>query len=142
MDGTPSRPIPVRTDVLEPVGDDVYVYSVFREGSASRTDPGTRAVDGDGRTGGSAARGDAVDGDEDAADAGATDSDDRLLMSIPPMPGMDTFEAADQPTEVVMDREMVHLFDGDTDEAITHGLTPEADGASVSGHDTAGSRSA
>ena len=50
MDGTPSRPIPVRTDVLEPVGDDIYVYSEFLEGAASGTDSGSRAVaDGNGR---------------------------------------------------------------------------------------------
>jgi multiple sugar transport system ATP-binding protein len=124
MDGTPSRPIPVRTDVLEPVGDDIYVYSEFREDTSSVGDDGqTRAV-ADG--GGAAPDGDA------GASGNATDSDDRLLMSIPPMPDMDTYEASDQDTEVAMDREMVHLFDAETGEAITHGLTRETDGPNSS----------
>jgi multiple sugar transport system ATP-binding protein len=145
MDGTPSRPIPVRTDVLEPVGDDIYVYSEFREGSSGGTDSGSRAVadgnDRGGRDRDPSGSSEDVDSDGEPGDAGATDSDDRLLMSIPPMPGMDTYEAADQPTEVVVDREMVHLFDADTGEAITHGLTPEADATAASSGDVADSRS-
>jgi multiple sugar transport system ATP-binding protein len=123
MDGTPSRPIPVRTDVLEPVGDDIYVYSEFREDTSSVGDDGqTRAVaDGAGA---------ASDGGVGASGS-ATDSDGRLLMSIPPMPDMDTYEASDQNTEVVMDLEMVHLFDGETGDAITHGLTAEREESST-----------
>jgi hypothetical protein len=41
----------------------------------------------------------------------------------------------------VVDREMVHLFDADTGEAITHGLTPEADATAASSGDVADSRS-
>jgi multiple sugar transport system ATP-binding protein len=134
MDGTPSEPIPVRTTVLEPVGDDIYVYTEFREGPSSADDDGrTRAVaDGSG-------------GSDETGTAGETASpgtDDQLLMSIPPMPDMDTYEAADQDTEVVLDREMVHLFDADTGDAITHGLTPETDDSSASTRDGGASAAA
>jgi multiple sugar transport system ATP-binding protein len=117
MDGTPSRPIPVETDVLEPVGDDIYVYSDFRP-ERSDDDRRTPEVRADGST--------TVD------DGDATGSDDQLLMSIPPMPDMETYEATDQETSVVVDREMVHLFDAETGEAITHGLTPETDETTAS----------
>jgi multiple sugar transport system ATP-binding protein len=114
MDGTPSESIPVETQVLEPVGDDIYVYTTF-EGS----DAGTP-----GRSGGETA---AADGGTAETEADPTDATGELLMSIPPMPDMDTYEATDQRTEVVVDREMVHLFDAETGEAITHGLTPDAE---------------
>jgi multiple sugar transport system ATP-binding protein len=114
MDGAPSRPISVRTQVLEPVGDDIYVYTNF-EGAGGGTP---------GRSGEETA---AADGGTAETEADATDSTGQLLMSIPPMPDMDTYEATDQQTEVVVDREMVHLFDAETGEAITHGLTPDAE---------------
>ncbi len=117
MDGTPSRPIPVKTDVLEPVGDDIYVYSDFRpeRSDDERRTPEVRA-----------------DGSTTVDDGDAAESDDQLLMSIPPMPDMETYEATDQETSVVVDREMVHLFDAETGEAMTHGLTPETDETTAS----------
>jgi multiple sugar transport system ATP-binding protein len=133
MDGTPSQPIPVRTTVLEPVGDDIYVYTEFREGSSSPSDDGrSRAIaDGEGRSDGTETADASPDGGT-AATADSPGEDNQLLMSIPPMPDMDTYEAADQETEVVMDLEMVHLFDAETGDAITHGLTAEADDSSAS----------
>jgi multiple sugar transport system ATP-binding protein len=115
MDGTPSSPIPVTTDVLEPVGDDIYVYTSFRDGaSPSATgDSGSTGVTADG--------GEATGDDDDSVE-----QSDRLLMSMPPLPSMDTYEATGQEIEVVMDLEMVHLFDGETGEAITHGLTRDS----------------
>jgi multiple sugar transport system ATP-binding protein len=121
MDGTPSRPIPVETDVLEPVGDDIYVYTEFREGdgrgnAASRGEDPTVSADG-------------------GPDQDATEADDQLMMSIPPMPGMDTYEATGEETEIVLDREMVHLFDGETGEALVHGITPETGDAGTETRD-------
>jgi multiple sugar transport system ATP-binding protein len=121
MDGTPSRPIPVETDVLEPVGDDIYVYTNFREGDV----PGNAASRGEGSS--------------LSADGGherdATESDEQLMMSIPPMPGMDTYEATGEETEIVLDREMVHLFDAETGEALVHGITPESGDAGTDAPD-------
>jgi|GEM_PF-342830 multiple sugar transport system ATP-binding protein len=147
MDGTYSDPIDVVTDVLEPVGDDIYVYTRFpdqadRGGSVAAAgepaDGGTAGEQDDGQTAGSDAAGPAASaegetgpassdagGDGDSVEAGENTGEERLLMSIPPMPEMSTYEAEGQRTQIVLNREMVHLFDGETGDAITHGLTPE-----------------
>jgi len=120
LDGTYSDPIEVVTDVLEPVGDDIYVYTRFpdegeRGGSATTA---AAASDADSATG--------VDTDDGSVEAGENASEERLLMSIPPMPDMSTYEAEGQRTQIVLNLDMVHLFDGETGAAITHGLTPAA----------------
>jgi len=99
LDGTYSDPIAVVTDVLEPVGDDIYVYTRF-------PDEGQAGADSAG---------------EDRAGPGG--NEERLLMSIPPMPDMSTYEAEGQRTQIALNLDMVHLFDGETGAAITHGLT-------------------
>jgi multiple sugar transport system ATP-binding protein len=120
MDGRPSSPIDVRTTVLEPVGDDIYVYTQLA-GAGSPTE--------DGRAGSGMATGSSVAEDEASEEdteevAGAEDN--TLLMSMPPIPNMDTDAAEGQDTSVVLDRDMVHLFDEETGEAIVHGLTGKA----------------
>ncbi len=136
LDGTYSDPIEVITDVLEPVGDDIFVYTRFPE-SADSGGP-SAASDEDGQTAGSdaattagpaaSAEGEtgpaSSDADDGSVEAGENTSEERLLMSIPPMPDMSTYEAEGQRTQIVLNCEMVHLFDGETGEAITHGLTP------------------
>jgi multiple sugar transport system ATP-binding protein len=118
MDGEPSSPIDVTTTVLEPVGDDIYVYTEFGDltGESGDTTGGTAAMTSP-----------SADGEVDD-DSGMGDS--ALLMSMPPIPDMDTDAAEGQRTQVVLDRTMVHLFDGETGEAIVHGLTTEADAES------------
>ena len=116
MDGTPSRPIDVITDVIEPVGDDIYVYTKFPQ----RTDQGEASGAGDASDAGEQVT-------TEGAEAGENAGDDRLLMSIPPMPDMSAREAVGQETKVVMNLDMVHLFDAETGEAITHGLTAGSD---------------
>ncbi|ELZ26139.1 carbohydrate ABC transporter ATP-binding protein, cut1 family [Halogeometricum pallidum JCM 14848] len=113
MDGQPSAPIDVTTTVLEPVGDDIYVYAEFGDGT------GESSVDDGGISG------PATD-DEGAADEGGPMGESTLLMSMPPIPDMDTDAAEGQRTQVVLDRTMVHLFDGETGDAIVHGLTTES----------------
>jgi len=140
LDGTYSDSIDVVTDVLEPVGDDIYVYTRFPEqaerggsvAASEESDEGRAGSDAastagpvasaEGETG--AASSDAGD-DADSVEAGENTSEERLLMSIPPMPDMSTYEAEGQHTQIVLNLDMVHLFDGETGEAITHGLTPE-----------------
>jgi multiple sugar transport system ATP-binding protein len=45
---------------------------------------------------------------------------DQLLMSVDP----DSAVEEDQDMDVVLDRSRVHLFDADSGQAITHGLSP------------------
>src|SRR6056297_2573028 len=127
MDVTYSDPIEVITDVLEPVGDDIYVYTRFPEQEARGGSPTAsaepdddRATDAastagpvasaEGETG--AAISDAGD-DDGSVEAGENASEERLLMSIPPMPDMSTYEAEGQRTQIVLNLDMVHLFDGE-----------------------------
>ncbi|MDS0298643.1 ABC transporter ATP-binding protein [Halogeometricum sp. S1BR25-6] len=134
MDGEPSSPIDVTTTVLEPVGDDIYVYTEFGDLTGG-SDEETGTSTGTGATGPAVADGetDAAETEAEAggdAEAGGGDAgmgDSALLMSMPPIPGMDTDAAEGQHVRVVLDRTMVHLFDGETGEAIVHGLTTEAD---------------
>ncbi len=147
MDGLPSDPIPVRTDVLEPVGDDIYVYCNYRKGGSvgQSTGESQAIADGDGRRDASGTSEAQSDGGTDVASGddegdisgatGGTESGDRLLMSIPPMPDMNIAEATNKDIDVVMDLTMVHLFDGESGEAITHGLTPVDDDSSKTHHD-------
>jgi len=80
----PSQPIDLVTDVLEPMGDQIFIY--LRE-------PG--------------------------AESSGMDADaDQLLMSVAP----DTDIGEDEPVEVVIDRDRLHVFDGEGD-AVLHGLT-------------------
>ena len=131
MDGTYSDPIEVITDVLEPVGDDIYVYTRFPEQAERGESVAAAGEPEDGKPAGSGAA--SAEGETEPAssddggsvEAGENTSEERLLMSIPPMPEMSTYEAEGQRTRIVLNREMVHLFDGETGEAITHGLTPE-----------------
>jgi len=53
-------------------------------------------------------------------------ADDQLLMSTDP----DSTLGEDEDIEVVLDRSKLHLFDGVTGEAITHGLAPSTDTSS------------
>ena len=135
MDGTPSQSIPVETDVLEPVGDDIYVYTVLVDERSAQTTSGQPHATADGGT--TTDQSGMENAGSNDGGTGVTESEERLLMSIPPMPDMDTYEAAGQRTEIVLNREMVHLFDAETGEAITHDLTTAddsgADGTSVDG---------
>ena len=124
MDGDPSAPIDVTTNVLEPVGDDIYVYTEFEGETAATADGQAAGSDGSGMTGPAVEDGDAAEADADADAAQADETS--LLMSMPPIPDMDTDAAEGQRTRVVLDRSMVHLFDADTGEAIVHGLTADA----------------
>jgi multiple sugar transport system ATP-binding protein len=60
--------------------------------------------------------------DRDPVDA---EDADRLLMRVPPDP-VEADRDEGEPTAVAFDRERVHLFDAETGEAITHGLTETA----------------
>ena len=133
MDGEPSAPIDVTTTVLEPVGDDIYVYTEFGDltgdsGAEAGTGTAGPAV-ADGETDAAETSADS-DADAEAGGGDAGMGDSALLMSMPPIPDMDTDAAEGQRVQVVLDRTMVHLFDGETGEAIVHGLTTEADAES------------
>ena len=95
--GHPSDPIAVRTDVLEPMGDEVFVYLLV---AGAGTDTPESAGAG-----------------ESVAGQSAGDSAGELLMSVDP----DSDLTADRDIEVVLDREKVHLFD-ESGDAITHDL--------------------
>ena len=127
MDGRPSDPIDVTTTVLEPVGDDVYVYTEFGHERTSADGQSSAAGDGASETDGFAATDEAAE--EESGETAQTD-DSTLLMSMPPIPDMDTDAAEGQRTRVVLDRTMVHLFDSETGDAIVHGLTADAESRS------------
>jgi multiple sugar transport system ATP-binding protein len=82
----PTDPFTAVTDVIEPVGDETYVYMF---------------VDGD--------------GDNSAV---TVDDDDEILMKIDPYAPI----SEDERIELVFDRDRVHLFDAETEEALFHGL--------------------
>lgn len=83
-----TEPIRATIDVVEPVGDEVFVYLLLEE---------------------SAREGLSVEEDTD------------LLMSVPPDPSL-TDEAEGREIEVRLDRRRIHLFDGETGDALAHGL--------------------
>ncbi|GAB3419601.1 ABC transporter ATP-binding protein [Haloparvum alkalitolerans] len=94
-------------DVVQPMGDELVVY--------------LRADDGDVTLG--------ADLDEEGGrPAGGTD---QLLMTVEPTADLSSGDAVD----VVLDRAQIHLFEGTTGEAISHGLgvddEPLANGAEV-----------
>ena len=129
MDGTPSDPIAVETTVVEPVGDDIYVYTDLIADAEAEIQMAATAGSG------SSSRSAATNGQGHEPESRETESKetgeetDQLLMSIPPMPGVDSYEATGQRTEIVLDRDMVHLFDAETGEALVHGITAESGGS-------------
>ncbi|WP_290812542.1 ABC transporter ATP-binding protein [Halovivax sp.] len=82
----PSRTLTMVADVLEPMGDEIFVYLLF---------------------------------DEDVETSAEGRGEGQLLMSVVP----DADVAEDGRVDVVLDRSKVHLFDGETGDAICHGLT-------------------
>ena len=86
--------------MIEPVGDEVYLYLRL---------------------------------DESAAESGfdVQEEDDQILMSTPPDPNRDIEAMRSESIEVHVDLSRVHLFDRETGEAITHGLTREMDSSTV-----------
>jgi len=89
----PTRPIRARTDVLEPMGDEIFVYLVLRGEDASDAEAATT---------------------EAASARGA----DELLMSVEP----DSDLAGDEDIEVVLDRRKIHVFDTETGDAVCHDI--------------------
>ncbi|MFB6139400.1 MAG: ABC transporter ATP-binding protein [Halosimplex sp.] len=89
----PTRTIRARTDVLEPMGDEIFVYLVLQGEDAAAADAETTGT---------------------ASAEGA----DELLMSVEP----DSDLAADEDMEVVLDRGKIHVFDGDSGEALCHDI--------------------
>jgi len=83
--GTPSEPQDVVVDVLEPMGDEIFVYLLAERGIETS-----------------------------AEEMG----EGQLLMSVEP--DADVHENQDK--RVVLDRDKIHLFDSDTEQAIIHGL--------------------
>jgi len=95
-----TQPIPARTDVLEPMGDELFVYLLTGDAGARTADAGT-----------------GVDAGAEA-DVGTDAPQNQLLMSVDPFSDVE----AETDVEVVLDRERIHLFDTATGEAISHGL--------------------
>jgi len=83
----PTAPIEVTTDVLEPMGDEIFVYL---------------KLDG-------AADDDTMEGER---------SSSSLLMSVDP----DSDIAEDDRISVVLDASKIHLFDGNSGDAVAHGV--------------------
>jgi multiple sugar transport system ATP-binding protein len=81
-----TKPIQTHTDVLEPMGNEIFVYLVTDQ-----------------------------DAEVDLEDPTAGG---QLLMSIEP----DSEVTEEEPMEVTFDRSNVHLFDSETEQAITHEL--------------------
>ena len=100
----PSETFDARTDVMEPMGDEIFVYLLLGGAQGGMTE----------------------DNAESEEETEVTD--DQLLMSVDP----DTEISEDQDIEVVIDRRKVHLFDSVSGEAIAHGIedAPAAGGAS------------
>ena len=83
--GTPSKTYDMVVDVLEPMGDEIFVFLLAERG---------------------------IETSADEMGAG------QLLMSVEP----DADVQAGQDKQIVIDRDRVHLFDSETEQAITHGL--------------------
>ena len=84
----PSDPVEVETDVLEPMGDEIFVY--------------LKPIVSDNERG-----------------MGSVEERQGLLMSVDPA----TDITEDQTVEIVFDRARNHLFDMETGDAISHGMT-------------------
>ncbi|ELZ27689.1 ABC transporter [Halosimplex carlsbadense 2-9-1] len=89
----PTRPIRARTDVLEPMGDEIFVYLVLRGEDASDSEAAT-------------------------TEAASARGSDELLMSVEP----DSDLAGDEDIEVVLDRRKIHVFDTGTGDAVCHDI--------------------
>ncbi|QPV61731.1 ABC transporter ATP-binding protein [Halosimplex litoreum] len=101
----PTRPIRARTDVLEPMGDEIFVYLVLRGEDASGAQAAT-------------------------TDTASARGSDELLMSVEP----DSDLAGDEDIEVVLDRRKIHVFDTETGDAVCHDiLRSEAMGGEPAG---------
>ena len=101
----PTRRIRARTDVLEPMGDEIFVYLVLRGEDASGAQAAT-------------------------TDTAAARGSDELLMSVEP----DSDLAGDEDIEVVLDRRKIHVFDTETGDAVCHDiLRSEAMGGEPAG---------
>jgi len=102
----PSSEFQARTDVLEPMGDEIFVYLLL----------------GDAMMAGS--------GDTDTSGEETVEiADDEILMSVDP----DEDIEADKDISVVLDRRNVHLFDPTSGKAITHGIEDATGGAGPTG---------
>jgi multiple sugar transport system ATP-binding protein len=96
----PTAPFDARVDVMEPMGNEIFVYLVTGdEGEGSQMD---------------------IDVEDDAP------MDDQLLMSVDP----DTDIQIDDEVSVVLDRSSIHLFDPDTSQATRHGIVEPPTGTS------------
>ena len=92
----PSDLIEARTDVLEPMGNELFVYLILDEGEGFQRDL-----------------------DELEEETGTVEvTNSALLMSVDP----DEPVERDQTLRVALDRSKVHLFDAETGDAITHGI--------------------
>ena len=90
-------PIAAKTDVLEPMGNEVFIYLLLSDDAEASMD--------------------------------TAEADDQLLMSTDP----DSTLGEDEQINVVLDRSKLHLFDGVSGEAITHGLVPSTATTSETG---------
>ncbi|MFD1586575.1 ABC transporter ATP-binding protein [Halorientalis brevis] len=91
----PTESIVATIDVVEPVGDEVFVYLLLGGEYVGQV--------GEGR-------------------ADEVDEADQLLMSTPPVPELSGGPEGDR-TRVRLDRSAIHLFDADSGEALVHGVT-------------------
>lgn len=91
----PTESIVATIDVVEPVGNEVFVYLLLGEEFAGQV--------GEGR-------------------ADEVDESDQLLMSTPPVPEL-ADGAEGNRTRVRLDRAAVHLFDAESGEALVHGVS-------------------
>jgi len=91
--GVASESMTATIDVLEPIGDEIFVYLLLDGGRGERTQE--------------------LDGDSVAMGA-----DDQLLMSVEP----DSDVEEGQELEVMFDREKIHLFDATSGDAVIHGI--------------------
>lgn len=92
----PTALIETQTDVLEPMGDEIFVYLLLSQ-------------------------------DIEGAELEAADAE--MLMSVEP----DEDVAEDEPREVALDREKIHLFDTASGEAIHHGFAGAAPSGGAAG---------
>ncbi|WP_226006888.1 ABC transporter ATP-binding protein [Natrinema salinisoli] len=102
-----SAVIDATTDVLEPMGDEIFVYLTLDDSGGQMMTSGE-----------------------------ASAASNQLLMSVDP----DSAIEEDDQVSVVLDRSKIHLFETESGEAITHGLTQLSGRADVSGSETASTR--
>ena len=96
----PSGAIDATVDVVEPVGDEIFLYLL---------------LDGVGA---------------DAASDGGGSDQAEMLLSAPPNPEWNLQTMRKEPVDIHVDLARIHLFDRDTGEAIAHGLTTDIDPSS------------